>query len=145
MTDNLPQRSAAVRLLRYGSLSLLLGCVPNLPREPYLWRDDAPLIGVHRADVARAEGRVIEYLVKSGTMGPEEVSCQDSPHAYAVVTAETETAFEVSVWSRAGLCYQAPEDTTVPPFLGVDDGPMEFAVSKKDFHIIREYVKPIPR
>jgi hypothetical protein len=126
-----------MRLLACGLLTLLIGCVTT-PREPYLWRDDIPPVGVHRADVARAEARVVEYLLASGTMGPEEVSCGNSPRAYRVVTTETENAYEVRVGYRPGLCNQAPEDPTLPPHEGIYEAPMEFAVSKKDFHIIRE-------
>jgi hypothetical protein len=83
-----------MRLPACGLLSLLVGCATT-PREPYLWRDDSLPVGVHRADVARAEGKVVEYLVASGTMRPEDVSCANSPRAFRVVTTETENAYEV--------------------------------------------------
>src|SRR5512146_1865295 len=109
-------------------LSILLGCVPELPNEPYLWRDDASPVGVRRADVARAEGRVIEYLVASGTLEPEEKGCTGSAQAYQVITLETQTAFEVRLVRRPGLCRQAPEDTNLPPVPPTVEGPMTFAV-----------------
>jgi hypothetical protein len=132
-----PKRNCfLMRLRACWLLTLVLGCT-TLPREPYLWRDDSQPVGVHRADVARAEGRVIEYLAARGILGPEEISCGRSPRAYNVLTTETETAFEVRVSYRPGLCYQAPEDTTLPPVSIFEHWPFEYAVSKKDFHIMR--------
>ena len=127
-----------MRLLQYGALFFAVGCA-TIPREPYVWRDDKYPVGVHRADVARAEGRVIEYLVASGTLDKPGYGCQESTRAYEVATIETETAFQVRVIARPGLCKQAPEDTNLPSLpWGIYEGHLEFAVSKKDFHIIRE-------
>ena len=125
-----------MRLTECAWLSLVLGCA-TMPREPYVWRDDVPLVGVHRADVARAEGKVIEHLLARGTLMPEEASCRSSARAYQVTTAETEAAYQVGLIARPGLCEQAPENTTLPPIPPTVEGPMMFAVSKKDFHLIR--------
>jgi hypothetical protein len=129
----------AVRLLELGLLSLAIGCV-TVPREPYLWRDDITLpVGVHRADVARAEGKVMEYLAATGELeSPDE--CMKSGRIYQVATVEAPLAYEVRVATRPGLCRQAPEDTTLPPIAPGEEAPREFAVSKKDFHIIRERI-----
>ena len=126
-----------MRLLEYGALMFAVGCA-TIPREPYVWRDDKPVIGVHRADVARAEGRVIEYLVSSGMLNHPEQGCEGSARACEVITVETETAYQVYLIPRPGLCDQAPEDTNLPAPWASEGPPIEFAVSKKDFHIMRE-------
>ena len=123
-----------MRLREYGVLILVFGCATT-PREPYVWREDKPPVGVHRADVARAEGRVMEYLASSG--GLDLPGCRGR-RDYQVITVETETAYEVFLIPRPGLCDQAPEDTNVPAPWPWEGPPTEFAVSKKDFHIIRE-------
>ena len=125
-----------MRLLEYGLLSLAIGCA-TIPQEPYLWRDDLRPVGVHRADVARAEGKVMEYLVATGTLGSPDESCTKSGRAFRVITIETPSAYEVRLGFRPGLCDQAPEDRTLPPVPPNVEGSMDFAVSKKDFRVIR--------
>ena len=127
----------AMNLLKYGVVSLFVGCATSLPEEPYLWRDDARPVGVHRADIARAEGRVIEYLVASGTLEPVEVSCGRSARAFQVVTIETPAVYEVRLVLRPGLCAQAPESATLPPVPPTIERSMASAVRKSDFRIIR--------
>lgn len=125
--------------LRYVLMGVLVGCAAARPKEPYVWRDDDLPVGVHRADVARAEAVVLEFLESSGFFETiPHNDCLSSGRAWEVSTAETDLAFEVSLLMRTGLCSQAPEATTLPPMSLYQERPIMFAVRKSDFHLIRE-------
>ena len=79
----------------------------------------------------------MEYLVAFGTLGSPDESCEKSGRAFHVITLETPPAYEVRLLFRPGLCDQAPEDRTLPPVPPQVEGSMDFAVSKKGFHLIR--------
>lgn len=117
--------------------SFIFECAHDLPREPFLWDDDAPIVRVHRADVVEAEAAVIQYLRERGAFAERNAPCEESLRAYRILTRETAEAYQVLVERNAGLCRPPTEDESPRHRENVvDSGPGEYAVSKKDFHII---------
>lgn len=121
-------------LLLYG---LICGCVHGISHEPFPWDDDAPIVKARRVDILEAEAAVIRFLRARGAFSALMDSCTSSTRAYEIFTSETDDAYQVFVRHNPNLCDSPPHEEVHPPTkLGPDGGPAEYAVSKKDLHII---------
>jgi len=120
---------------------LLCACVHAPPREPYIWDDDAPLVKAKRVDVVEAEAVVVRFMGAPGAFSVPASDCKYSTRAFELFTTETAEAYQVWVNWNPNLC-DAPPDVEVEPFLSPwYEGPAEYAVSKKDLHIIRMRIR----
>lgn len=115
---------------------LVCTCVHGPPREPFLWDDDAPLVKAQRVDVLEAEAVVIRFMRAHGAFSAPAGICVTSSRAYELSTSETAEAYQVFVLWNPNLCDAPPGVEVDPPLSLGYEGPAEYAVSKKDLHII---------
>ena len=117
---------------------LLCTCVHLPPHDPFLWDEDAPVVKAQRVDVLEAEAVVIRYLRSLGWFSAPASTCDGSARAYELLTSETPEAYQVVIIENPNLCDVPPDVEVDPPGALRGEGPTEYAVSKKDLHIIRK-------